>query len=162
MPTASPLYGAPTPLVITLASLATSAASAGRESTAIDTVVDDVLDYELGGFITTGTTPTANATIEIWVYGSYDGTNFTGGATGVNAALTPAGTKTLMRLAYVIVVTTTTGVRHTFHLGSVANMFGGLLPSKWGVWVLNSSGVALNATATNHELKYRTIKYESA
>ncbi len=161
MPTATPLYGASTALTITLASLATSA-TAGRASTSVDSVVDDVMDYYLGGFITTGTNPTNNALIEVWVYSSYDGTNYTGGATGTDAALTPVGSKSLMRLGQVLVVTTTSNVRHTFDIGSVANLFGGQLPPKWGVWVQNNSAVALNATGTNHEIRYRTISYESA
>ena len=59
-------------------------------------------------------------------------------------------------------VSNTSDVTHKFYIGSVANLFGGLMPAKWGVWVLNNSGVALNATAGNHAIKYRTLKYASA
>jgi hypothetical protein len=160
MTTASPLKGTATALTITLASLAASA-TAGRESTAIDGDTDDAIDAELGGKITTGTTPTNGNYIEIWLYGSYDGTTYTGSATGSNAALTPAN-KNLLKFALAIQVSATSNVTHAFHLGSVAQYFGGLMPTKWGVWVLNNSGVALNSTGGNHEFKYRTIKYESS
>jgi hypothetical protein len=159
--TATPAYGSAAALTITLASLAFSA-TAGRESTAIDNATtDDAIDAELGGKITTGTSPTANNVIEVWVYGSYDGTTYTGSATGSDAALTPTS-KSLLKLGQIIQVTGTSNVTYAFHLGSVAALFGGIMPTKWGVWVLNNSGANLHATGGNHEIKYRTIKYESA
>lgn len=159
MTTASPLKGSTAALTITLASLATSS-TAGRESTAINNDTDAGIDAELGGFITTGTSPTANNSIEIWVTGSYDGTSFTGGAAGTDGALTPQN-KALLKLAQIIQVTGTSNQKYTFHLGSVATLFGGVMPTKWGVWVLNNSGAALHATGGNHEIKYRAVQYQS-
>lgn len=160
MATVSQVRGSDTALTITLASLAASA-TAGRESTAVDNTTDLAVDAELYGKIKTGTTPSNNSAIEIWVYGSGDGTTFSGGATGSNAALTPSA-KAMLRLAQVIPVSNTTGITHQFYIGSVASLFGGLLPAKWGVFVLNNSGVALDSTAGNHAIGYRTIKYASA
>lgn len=161
MATVSQVRGSPTALTITLASLASSA-TAGRESTAVDNSSTLAVDYELGGFITTGTSPGANTPIEIWCYGSYDGTSYTGGAAGTDGALTPVGSKSLMRLIQVIYVTSSSNIKYTWQCGSVANLFGGLMPVKFGIWVLNTTTVNLNATGGNHEAKYTSIKYASA
>lgn len=160
MATASQVRGSVVSHTITLASLASSA-TAGREGTAIDNTTDLAIDAELFGKITTGTTPTVNTSIEIWVYGSGDGTNYSGGASGTNAALTPTAS-TLMALALVIPVTATSNVTHQFYVGSVAALFGGILPAAWGVFVRNNTGSALNSTAGNHAIQHRTIKYASA
>ena len=160
MATASQVRGSTTSHTITLASLAASA-TAGREGTAIDNTTDLAIDAELFGKITTGTTPTPGGSIEVWVYGSGDGSNYGGGASGTNAALTPTASS-LLSLALIIPVTATSNVTHTFYAGSVAALFGGVLPAKWGVFVRNNTGVALNATAGNHAIQHRTIKYASA
>jgi hypothetical protein len=158
--TVTQVRGTTTAMTITLASLGNST-TAGRESTAIDNSSTLAVDYDVGGIITTGTSPTANAVIEVWAYGSYDGTSYTGSATGSDAALTPSA-KTLLRLITIIPVTSTSNVAYKWQCGSVANLFGGLMPVKWGLWVLNSSAVALHATGGNHEAKYTAIKYQSA
>lgn len=160
MATSAILYGTPTAMTITLASLASSA-TAGRESTAVDNSSTLAIDYLVGGKITSGTTPTANNVIEVWAYGTYDGTEYTGAATGSDAGLTPSG-KGLMKLIDIIYVTATSNVAYKFGPVSVANLFGGVCPQKWGVFVLNTSAVALNSTGGNHEVYYTSVKYTSA
>lgn len=161
--TATLLYGTPTALTITLASLATAASmTVGRASTAIDNSSVDAIDVLLGGFITSGTTPTASTQIQIWAFGSYDGgTNYSGGATGTDAALTPQAVS-LMRLVCIIPVSSTSNQKYTFGPFSLASLFGGCLPASWGVWVSHNTAVNLNATGGNHEIKYTSVKYESA
>lgn len=164
MATASPLYGSVSTITMTLASLASDTSLvAGRASTAVDNTTDDAIDALVGGFITTGTTPTASRQIEIWLYGSYDGTEYSGGATGVDANLTPQGSaKSTLRLVTIILTNATSNQKYTWGPFSVANAFGGVMPPAWGVYIVHNTGVALNATAGNHEVQYRTIKYESA
>jgi hypothetical protein len=135
---------------------------AGREGTAIDNnATDQAIDAVLGGFITTGTSPTASKQIEVWVSGSYDGTSYAGGATGSDANLTPQA-KSLLKLGQVIPTTSTSNQKYTFCVGSVAALFGGAMPRKWSVFVVHNTGVALNSTAGNHEIKHTPIKYQSA
>ena len=145
---------------ITLASLASSA-TAGREGTAIDNGTDDAIDAMVGGFITTGTSPTANKQIEIWCYGSYDGTSFSGGASGSDAGLTPQA-EGLMRLLTIIPTSSTSNQKYTFGPFSVAATFGGTMPRKWGIFVRHNTAVNLNATGSNHEIRHTPVKYESA
>jgi hypothetical protein len=163
MTTATPLYGSPTALTITLASLATDAALvAGRESTAVDQKdTDDAIDVLVGGKITTGTSPTASRQIEVWAYGSYDDTEFSGAATGSDANLTPTA-KTTMQLLVIIPTSATSDVTYKWGPYSVAQAFGGMVPVQWGVYVVHNTGVALNATGGNHEVVRIPVKYESS
>lgn len=163
MSTASPLYGSKVTMTITLASLASSSSLiAGRESTAVDNKdTDDAVDALVGGVITTGTGPTAARQIEVWVYGSYDDTNFSASATGSDAALTPVE-KTLMKLLTVIPTDATSDRAYKWGPFSVAQAFGGILPVQWGIWITHNTAVNLNATGGNHEIEYFPIKFESA
>lgn len=162
MATATPLNSAVSTHTITLASLASDAnLVAGREGTAIDNnATEDAIDAILGGKITTGTTPTAGKQIEVWVYGSHDGTLYSGNATGADANLTPSA-KGLLKLAQIIPTDATSNKTYNFCVGSVAALFGGVMPRKWGAFVVHNTGVALHATAGNHEIKHTPVKYES-
>src|SRR5690242_3154860 len=161
MTTATPVYGSSVAMTCTIASLATDAnLLVGRESTAVDQKdTDDAIDCLLGGKITTGTTPTAAKQIEIWLYGSYDDTEFSASASGSNAGLTlTAESKTLMRLFTIIPTHSTSDTAYKFGPYSVAQCFGGVLPVQWGVWIVHNTGVNLNSTGGNHELVYFPVK----
>lgn len=163
MSTASPLYGSKVTMTITLASLASSSTLvAGRESTAVDNKdTDDAVDALVGGKVTTGTGPTTARQIEIWAYGSYDDTDFSGSASGSDAALTPTE-KTLLKLLTVIPTDATSDKTYKWGPFSVAQAFGGILPVQWGIWITHNTAVNLNATGGNHEIEYFPIKFESA
>lgn len=163
MTTATPLYGTPTAMTITLASLASDTnLVAGRESTAVDQKDSlDAIDVLVGGKVTTGTSPTASRQIEIWAYASYDDAEFSGSATGSDANLTPDA-KTNLRLLTVIPTTSTSDKTYKWGPFSIAQAYGGSMPVQFGVYVVHNTGVALNATAGNHEVVYITVKYESA
>lgn len=162
MATATPTYGTPAALTMTLASLSSDTnLVAGRESTAIDNSSVDAIDAIVGGKVTTGTSPTANRQIEVWLYGSYDGTSYSGGATGSDANLTPQA-KSLMRLLTVIPTSSTSDQTYTWGPFSVAQAFGGAMPLEWGIYIVHNTGVNLNSTGGNHEVKYTSVKYESA
>jgi hypothetical protein len=169
MATASPLFGTAASVTITLASLASSTADVGRQSDAIDVTTLDCVDLWVGGKITLGTTPTANTRVEVWFMPSYDGTTYAGGAFGAtDAAITypsttfPSGAKVLGRLAASLpCVVNTTGQILTWAV-SAAEVFGGTLPPKFVVFITQSTGSAFNATAGNHELRYRAVNFESA
>ncbi|HVX90632.1 MAG TPA: hypothetical protein VHC20_03270 [Candidatus Paceibacterota bacterium] len=162
MSTATPLYGTATALTMTLASLASDTnLVAGRSSAAVDNTSDDAVDAIVGGKVTTGTSPTASRQIEVWMIASYDGTSYSGGATGSDANFTPQS-KTLLALLTIIPTTGTSNQTYTWGPFSVANAFGGVMPVKWGVYIVHNTGVALNSTGSNHEVKYMPVKYESA
>lgn len=161
MATDSPLYGTTTAMTITLTGLATAAAlDVGRQSTVAANGTDDAIDALVGGKVTTGTTPTASRQIEIWAFGSYDDTEYSGGAGASDAALTP-DTKTLLKLLTIIPTVSTSDKAYRWGPFSVAQAFGGVMPENWGIWITHNTGVNLNATATNHEVVYTPVKYES-
>jgi hypothetical protein len=162
MPTASPSYVAAATLTLSLASLASDTnLVAGRASTFVDNAAVDAIDCLVGGKVTTGTSPTADRQIEVWAYGSYDGVSYSGGASGSDANLTPQA-KTLMRLLTVIPTDATSNKTYTWGPISIAQAFGGVVPPEWGIFIVHNTGVALHATAGNHEVKYTPIKFESA
>lgn len=163
MTTATPLYGTPTAMTITLASLASDTSLvAGRESTALDQKDTlDAIDVLVGGKVTTGTSPTASRQIEVWAYGSYDDTEFSGSASGSDANLTVVA-KTTMRLLVIIPTSSTSDVAYKWGPYSIAQAFGGVIPVQFGIFIVHNTGVNLNSTSGNHEVYYTTVKYESA
>jgi hypothetical protein len=149
-------YSASSALTITLASLATSAGGvAGRASSVVDNTTNLYQDYLLSGGISVGTTPTANTVIEVWAIPVLDDTptwpdTFTGGG---DAAVTVTSRGVLFGFGKLVsslqVDAATSNVKYPFE-GSVRAAFGGSLPKKFLIWVVNISGVALNATGGNH------------
>ena len=161
MTTATILHDAATTDAITIASLASDTnLVAGREGAAVSHE-DGEIDSLVGGKVTTGTSPTASRQIEVWAYGSYDGTSYSGGASGSDANLTPQE-KTLLRLLTIIPTVNTSNQAYTWGPFSMAQAFGGSLPRKTGVFIVHNTGVNLNSTAGNHEVKRTPIKYSSA
>lgn len=160
MATTTPTYGTQGSLTITLASLGDGSM---RESTARDNqATDDFVDVLVGGKITVGTTPTAGSYINIYVYGGLDdGTTYSGEATGSDAAY--SGTIQQCRLAdQIYVPASTSNVGYEFGPFSVADLFGGIMPDRWGVIVENQTGAALNSTGGNHDIQYQGQKVDTA
>lgn len=149
-------FGTRATLTITLASLANAAY---REATEVDNSTDKAVDGLLTGKVTTGTTPTAGNTISIYVSAS-DGTAARpGNLAGADGGVTPAGEQTQWELARVIPVDATSNHTYEFAISGLAAIFGGVMPKKFSVIFLNSSGATLNATGGNHELNYTPITY---
>lgn len=149
-------YGTRAVLTCTLASLGNGAY---REATEVDNGTDQAVDGVLAGTVTTGTTPTNGNTISIFVSGSDGTTARSGNLTGTDSTLTVAGEQTQFVLAQVITVDATSNHTYEWYIGSIAALFGGVMPKKFSVIILNSSGVALNATGGNHSIAYTPIKY---
>lgn len=164
MPTATPNFGSPVTMTLSLASLASDTnLLAGRESTVVDNGPsgDDAIDAIIGGLITTGTSPTADRQIEVWAYGTWDGgSRYSHVCTGTDGNLTLVK-KSLLRLVTIIPTSATSNYGYQWGPVSMARVFDGILPQKWGLWVVQNTGVALNSTAGNHEVKYTPLKIES-
>lgn len=160
MATAKVSYGADAAITITLASLASSSSLlAGRESAYVDNTTNLALDYLVSGKITTGTTPTANKSVEVWVVAPIEDTPTWPAAgsdcfDGTDTAASPSTRNQLFssaRLAHVYTTPDTTSDR-TAPIApfSVASLFGGTCPKMFSIYVVHDTGVALNATAGNH------------
>lgn len=153
--------GASAALTITLASLATSTSrTTGRESTAV-TTGDPVIDYLIGGKITTGTTPTVGKQIDVWVYASQNDTpDYPGVLDGTDSDETIVSENfrnAALRLAASIIVDNTSDRTYHFAPFSLAALFGGVLPKAWGVFVAHDTAVNLNSTGSNHAIEYTPV-----
>lgn len=152
-------YAASAAYTITLTSLATSATLiAGRQSTPISNTTNLYDDYLVGGRITSGTTPTVDKTIEVWLFGSVNDTptypdqfstlDADRSVTSVNVK------KSVVRLLDRMFVDATTDRVNWFGPVGIKQHFGGYLPKNHGLWVVHDCVAALNATAGNHVLSY--------
>lgn len=170
MATLTPNYSSDTTITIGLATTPLASSStfvAGRESSEIDNTTNKYMDAQVSGKVTVGTTPTANTTIAVYVWGSdvslatraidtLDGTDS-------DETLTNTGILTALKLgAAVAVPAATSNVGYPILPFSVAALFGGVLPKFWGLFVAHNTGVALNSTAGNHNFEYVGIKFDSA
>lgn len=160
--TSKPLYGTATTVTCTLASLASDTTLiAGRQSAVADNTTDLAIDCLVGGKITTGTGPTAGRQIEVWCFGSFDGSVYSAGAGTADANFSPTGEKTLMKLLTIIPTDSTANHGYEWGPFSVAAAFGGTMPPKWGIFVVHNTGAALNSTGANHYIKYTPVQYQA-
>ena len=150
-------YGSKTTLTAAVASLASDTnLLAGIESSVIDNSTDGFDDILLSGKSTTGTSPTASRQIEVWAV-AWDGANWPDVFDGTTSAetITSLDIKNAICKPVAIMATNNTSDR-TYHYSGVSAraVFGGELPSKFVLFQVHNTGVALNATAANHEHSY--------
>jgi hypothetical protein len=159
-------YTGPTSITISLASLPTSSDfTAGAESNQIDwtaVLKDDAL---LQGKVRVGTTPAANTTINVYVWGSHTslGSAALDVLDGTDSAETITSTGVLvgmLKLAAVLSVNATTSDRDYFMAPvSVAALFGGVMPQFWGIFVAHNTASNLNSTGGNHAFSYTAVNW---
>jgi hypothetical protein len=154
-------YPAASDLTVTLASLASDTnLLTGRESATIDNSTNLYLDILVSGKITAGTSPTAARSIEVWAVGSWDGTNWPDVFDGTESAetITSADLKASV-CRFVAAMATANVTDRAYHFGpvSLASAFGGTLPPKVVLFVTHSTGVALNSTAGNHQIRLQPV-----
>ena len=168
MATATIQYGSKTPITIGVESTATSSDfTAGRESTEVDNSSNLFVDALVEGYISVGTTPTADTFIAVKAWGSdtslastakdvLDGTDSVETLTseGVGAGF-------LKVIKTLHVDATTSDVKYYFGPVALTDLFGEM-PKYWGLFVSHNTGVNLNSTAGNHVINYTGIKYVSA
>lgn len=158
--------GAGTTITMDLTSLGSSSSfTAGRESSEIDNTSNKYVDVLVQGKVSVGTTPTANTTIAVYVWGSDVSLATTpidvlDGADSAET-LTNAGILNALKLGAVISVpAATSDVAYEVLPFSVAQLFGGVMPRFWGLYVAHNTGVALRASANSNQFKYVGIKYD--
>lgn len=143
MATSNLAYAASSGITITLNSLANNSA---RQSAVVDNSTNKYLDALVGGTFKTATGTLASpGYINVYAYALTDGTNYSGGASGSDAAYTLPTYKQLVLLGTVYI--NTANVVENMSPKSVAAAFGGTLPQKWGIVVENQSGLTLDASA---------------
>lgn len=168
MATVNVAYAAEATLTIGVASLGSSSTFvAGRESTVVDNTSNKYDDAILFGKIQCGTTPTVSTQILVYVFAAPgDSATYPDVMDGTDSAetLTSVGVgKGFLKLAAVLDVDSNTSDRdYPFYVGSVAQVFGGVLPPRWALFVTHNTGVALNATGGSHFVKMQGVTYTVA
>ena len=169
MATTTVNYAANATITIDLANLGSSATFvAGRESSQIDNTTNKYIDALVSGKISVGTSPTANTTIAVYVWGADTSLATTAidvlDGTDSAETLTNTGILNALKLgAAISVPATTSDVQYEVLPFSVASLFGGVMPKFWGLYVAHNTGVNLRNTAVNtNSLEYVGIKYDNA
>jgi len=156
-------YPSSTTATISLASLASDTnLLAGRQSDEIDNTSNKYLDYLLSGKVrvNTGTAPTTTRAIQVFVVAIADGSTWPDQFTGSDAdrSLTSANHKSsICKFAAEMVNDATTGATYWFSGVSVAAIFGGVLPTKFAVWVVHNTGQTLSSTAGDHAIYLQPV-----
>jgi hypothetical protein len=156
-------YPASTPITCTLASLASSS-GAGRSCVAVDNTSNLYVDAMLTLAVKTSASALANdLSCYVYLFGSEDGTVYNGSsaeAPGTDVAVTfdsPTNLKGPFALAC-----PASSVTYRLVIGSIAQVFGNVMPRKWGFVLQNFTGQALDSTEGNHQKTYTGITYTSA
>lgn len=151
-----PTYAAAAAITITLASLG---ATSGREGTAIDNSTNLYEDVLVFAQLKSNAVSANDTVAYIYVAGSInDGSdNWPDAVTGSDAAIT-VNSPTQLKLLGVINFGAAGAAAGTFKGGpwSVAALFGGTLPKKWSIVVVNSNA-ALTATGGDHKIIYQGV-----
>lgn len=139
---------------------------AGLESAVIDNTSNLFVDaYLTGRFKANNSAPTAGQ-IQVYVGVLLNDTEYPDVFDGTKSTETVTSAdirNSILRLASVIPTDTTTNRIYEFAPVSVAQLFGGIMPRKWFVFVTHSMVQTLNATASaGGQCWYTGIKYTDA
>ena len=152
-------FSTSTTIPCTLAGLANAAA---RESAIVDNstnLYDDAM-FTLK-FTLAGGSMASDKAVYVYFHGSEDGVVYTEPMTAADAGITLTTANNLTLGMVISCVSNTTGA-YVKTLGSVAQMFGGVLPRKWGFIVQNQAGPAFNGTETNFQKSYTGVRASAA
>lgn len=143
-------YGAKTTITWTGTSLASGSA---RESTVVDNTSNKFLNARVR--VQTKGQASGTTLVDVYVYTSLGDTTYTDAATGSDAAFTAANRRNSRFLGSIQMNAATSAVQG--ELPGVASAFGGIMPDKWGLIIINNSGAALSSTAGDHVIEYEGV-----
>lgn len=146
-------YASTSTLTITLASLASSSAGVGRQSTLVDNTTNLFTSAQISVKITVGTTPVLNSLISVYLLRS-DNSGTPVSDDGAGASDAGLSVINAPLLGTIVVNSVTSNLSY---YGVFDTKFLGSLGPKWGIAVVNNSGVALNATAGNFIAEFNGI-----
>lgn len=144
-------------ITITLTSLA-DATSAGRESTVISNATDLYLDVLIAGKLKTQNSGSISAPSAafVYAYGSVDGgSDYPDTVTGADAAITLNSPTQLKLLGAIYAAAINT--QYKGGPWSLAALYGGRMPERWGIVVVNDTGTALSSTASDHVFEWQGV-----
>lgn len=140
-------------------SLASVTSGSSRESTLIDNTTNLFLDALVQAKVKTGAGAlSGDKAVYIYAWGTADTSTptYPDTVTGTDAAIT-VNSPTQLKLLGTIwcAASSTSYISEPF---SVASLFGGNLPAKWGLVVTNSTGATLDTTAGNFDVFYQGVQ----
>lgn len=156
-------YGTATAFTKTNANIATSA-TAGWKSNAIDNTTNKYLDALVSiELAAVNTAPANSKAIFLYAYSLIEGTAYA--STGDGTIDGTEGTLTFPDITTLAVVIPLLGVvpypvqnkAINSPAFSVARCFGGVLPDKWGIAMVNYSGMTLSVTNIYYQEVYNTV-----
>lgn len=139
--TSNEKIGTSTAITCTLNSLGASA-TVGRQSTVVDNTSNLFDDALLTIIITTGTV-SSPISVNVYIFGSEDGTNYDqddGVIGATDAAYTVNGASNLRGP---VTMSCPTSSKVYNKVINISSFFGGVMPRKWGFVVVNNTGGAL-------------------
>jgi len=149
---------------ISLASLASSTARVGRQSTLLDfAALGNPLDILIGGKIKLGTTPTVSKTVQIWGFGTFnDAYDLPDvfGASDAAATLTSDNVWYAGAMQPLAQMTSDATTGLVLYFGPVSlrlKMGWEFLPKKAGIWVVHDTVAVLDATGGSHVISYQPV-----
>lgn len=159
-------YAASSNLTVTnLAGLASSSTHVtGWESDAIDNTSNKYLDYLISAKITVESSGLAAGQIRVWVVPMLDDSTWPGGFDGTESAETTplddeGGTSAGAAVGAVVVTDTTASQVYYVKPFSVAQLFGGVCPAKFVIFITQSTGTTLETSGQQVTIKgvYATV-----
>ena len=132
--------------------------NSARQSTVVDNTSNLFLDALLFIKVKAGAASTSSTGfVAVYAYGTVDGgTSYSDGASGSDSSITLTVPPNMKLVGIVNVVADSA----TYYGGpfSVASAFGGVLPAKWGIVVVNKTGATLDASigAATYQGFYQT------
>lgn len=154
MATTKLAYSSSNSITITLNSLADGAA---REATAIDNSSTLALDALVRVSVAVGTVA-GEKRVLVYAYGSEDGSTYPDTITGSDAGVTLENPTVLTPAATIPVPSNSK--TYESDVFSIARLYGGILPRKWGLLVVNKSGAALSGSG--NAVSYTTVTLTTA
>lgn len=152
-------YGASTPITISLANITNGGA---QESDLVDNTGNMFIDciVQVRVKLQSGT-PGGERCVYVYAYGSEDGTELTDNATGSDATI-GLRQPTNLRLLGVINTPDSGALAYASHPMSLMSAFGGFgIPRKWGIAVVNSTGLTFSGTEGDHRKAYTGVHFQT-
>lgn len=165
MASAKLVYGTPVTLTLTSANLASSATagwqSDGQDNTSL-LALDALVQVKLAAV---NTAPASSQAIFLYAFGVADGSTTDYGSTGAAAVAGTVGTLTFPNVTTLSLPCPVLGIipYPVQNVGiisppfSIARAFGGILPAKYAIGMVNFSGMTLNVTSIKIVPVYASI-----
>ena len=154
---------AATSIPMTLTGLLSST-TVGNQSAPIDNTSNLYDDVQISAAFLTSNTASMTLPAQVFVYisASFDGSTYTQDANAIGATNTGyiLDATTNLKLA-AVVNASTAGKTYISGCGSLASLFGGIMPQKWVICVVNNTGQPLS-TASGSTLSYTGITFTTA